>query len=135
MAKIEPPYCGLARFGREWIPVVVFTASRDRAEFLRLGEWLCREFGAEVVERYGGEGPDNKEYWTLRVAESDWLLMRCFYPHGISLDSNSPRDLPKFERIAQAVGAVPVGWRYRWARFRRRLSHVRAVAETDCQTS
>jgi hypothetical protein len=98
---------------------MVFT--RARAEFLRLADWLCREFGAVVVERYGGEGPDNKEYWTLRVGASDWMLMRCYYPHGISLDSHSPVDLPAFERIAAAVGAKPVAWRYRWIRFRRWL--------------
>jgi len=121
MARVEPPYFGLGTFGREWVPMIVFTASRDRAEFLRLADWLCREFSVEVVERYGGSGEDDKEYWTLRSPASDWLLMRCFYPRGISLDSTSPRDLPVFERIAVAVGAVPVGWRYRWARFRRRL--------------
>lgn len=61
MAKIQPPYFGLARCGREWVPVVVFTASRDRAEFLRLADWLCREFHAQVVKRHGGEGTDDKE--------------------------------------------------------------------------
>ena len=123
MAKIEPPYFGLVRQGREWVPAIVFTTSRSRAEFLRLAEWLCREFDAEVIERHGGEGPDEKEYWMLRVAGADWLLMRCFYPHGISLDSNSPGDLPHFERIVRAVGARPVGWRYRWVQLRRWLRH------------
>lgn len=121
MAKVEPPYWGLARYGRDWVPTVVFSRARDRAEFLRLAEWLGREFAAEVVKRYGGEGPDDKEYWTLRVGASDWMLMRCYYPLGISLDSYSPADLPAFERIAAAVGAKPVGWRYRWIRFRRWL--------------
>jgi hypothetical protein len=107
----------------------VFTAARDRPEFLRLADWLCREFGAAVVERYGGDGADDKEYWTLRAGGSDWLLMRCFYPRGISLDSKSPRDLPVFERIAAAVGAVPVGWRYRWVRFRRWLAGDERPAE------
>lgn len=122
MAKVEPPYFWLGCYGREWVPGIVFTRSRDRAEFVRLADWLCREFGAEVVERYGGPGAEDKEYWTLRGAGSHWLLMRCFYPHGISLDGKSGRDLPVFERIAAAVGAVPVGWRYRWIRFRRWLS-------------
>ena len=54
MARVEPPYFGLARFGREWVPSILFTRGRDRAEFVRLADWLCREFGAEVVERYGG---------------------------------------------------------------------------------
>ena len=71
MATVEPPYFGLARFGREWVPSIVFSGSRDRGEFLRLADWLCREFAAEVVERYGGQGIDDKEYWTLRVAGSD----------------------------------------------------------------
>ena len=122
MARIVPPYFGLAQYGREWVPSVVFTTTLDRAEFVRIADWLCREFGAEVVKRYGNEAPDGKEYWTLRAGGSEWLLMRCYYPRGISLDSNSPADLPMFERIAAAVGAVPVGWRYRWVRFRRWLA-------------
>jgi hypothetical protein len=126
MARVQPPYLGLARFGRAWVPSIVFARDRDRAEFVRLADWLCREFGAEVVERYGGEAEQDKEYWTLRVAGSDWLLMRCFYPHGISLDGSRPADLPAFEAIARAVGARPVGWRYRWVRFRRWLFGVRA---------
>jgi hypothetical protein len=121
MARVEPPYFGLARYGREWVPVIVFTRSRDRAEFVRLADWLCQEYRVEVVERYGGDRADDKDYWTLRSTGSDWLLMRCFYPHGISLDSKSPRDLPVFERIAAVVGAKPIGWRYRWLRFRRWL--------------
>jgi hypothetical protein len=112
MARIEPPYLGLARLGREWVPSILFTHSRDRAEFLRLADWLYREFSAEVVERYGGESAD-KEYWTLRHAGSDWLLMRCFYPRGISLGGQHPADLPAFEAIAQAVAARPYGWRFR----------------------
>jgi hypothetical protein len=128
MARVEPPYFGLAQFGREWVPSIVFTRSRDRAEFARLAGWLCREFGAEVVERYGGAGEEDKEYWTLRVAGSDWLLMRCFYPRGISLDGHRPADLPAFEAIARAVGARPVGWRYRWLRFRRWLASNRHSA-------
>lgn len=122
VARVQPPYFGLCQYGREWVPVVVFANTRDRAEFLRLADWLCHEFGADVVERYGGAGVEDKEYWTLRVGRSEWMLMRCFYPHGISLDTNSPGDLPVFERIAAAVGAVPVGWQYRWVRFRRWLS-------------
>ena len=50
------------------------------------------------------------------------MLCRCYYPVGISLDSDSPADLPKFEAIAKSVDARPVGWRYRWMRLRRRLS-------------
>ncbi|MFL5343081.1 MAG: hypothetical protein ACJ8F7_23360 [Gemmataceae bacterium] len=122
MATVEPPNFWLGRYGREWVPGILFTRSRDRAEFIRLADWLCREFGAEVVERYGGEGEEDKEYWTLRASGSDWLLMRCFYPRGISLDGKSPRDLEVFERIAAAVGAAPVGWRHRWVRFRRWLA-------------
>jgi hypothetical protein len=121
MAKGDPPCFGLMRFGREWVPSIVFTRSRDRGEFVRLADWLCRDFRAEVVSRYGGEGEQDKEYWTLRVAGSDWLLMRCFYPSGISLDGRHLTDLPAFEAIACAVGASPVGWRYRWVRFRRWL--------------
>lgn len=119
MAKVEPPYFGLVRFGREWVPSIFFTRSRDRAEFVRLAEWLGREFHVEVAERYGGEGEDSKEYWTLRVGNSNWLLMRCFYPSGISLDGSRPDDLPAFEAIGKAVGASPVGWRYRWVQIRR----------------
>lgn len=119
MGRVEPPYFGLARYGREWVPSIVFTRSRDRSEFLRLAEWLCRDFGGEVVERYGGEDEDAKEYWTIRVGESRWMLSRCFYPVGISLDSDHGPDLPTFETIAREVAARPVGWRYRWLRFRR----------------
>jgi hypothetical protein len=122
MAKVEPPYFGLGQLGREWVPTIFFTRSRDRAEFLRLADWLSREFHGEVVERYGGEGKEDKEYWTLRIAGSDCLLMRCFYPHGISLDGRRTTDLPAFEAIARAIGAQPVGWRYRWVRFRRWLA-------------
>ena len=100
VAKLEPPFIGLAPFGRDWVPDIFFTRSRDRGEFLRLADRLCREFRAEVVERYGGEGEEAKEYWTLRVDGSDWLLMRCFYPRGISLNGGSMKDLPAFESIA-----------------------------------
>jgi hypothetical protein len=128
MARVEPPYIGLSRYGRTWVPGILFARSRDRAEFIRLADWLCREFAAEVVKRYGGEGEQDKEYWTLRVAGSDWLLMRCFYPHGISLDGQCQEDLPAFEAIARAVGARPVGWRYRWLRCRRWLTGRRHLA-------
>jgi hypothetical protein len=121
VAKPEPPLIALASVGRDWAPGVLFTESRDRAEFVRLAEWLCREFGAEVVERYGGDREEDKEYWTLRVAGSDWLLIRSYYPRGISLHGPSMKDLPAFEAIARAVNASPIGWRYRWLRLRRRL--------------
>jgi hypothetical protein len=121
MSRPEPPLFGLARYGRDWVPNIHFTRSRDRREFLRLAEWLCREYHGEVAEHYGGEGEDHKEYWTIRIGESDWLLMRCFYPYGISLGTDRAADLPTFEAIAQQVGARPVGWRYRWLRFRRSL--------------
>ncbi|WP_020470422.1 hypothetical protein [Zavarzinella formosa] len=121
MAKVDSPYVGLVRFGREWAPSIFFTRDRDRAEFLRLAGWLCQRFRAEVIDRYGGEEAESKEYWTLRVGESDWLLMRCFCPGGISLDGKHQTDLPAFEAIAREVGASPVGWRYRWVRLRRWL--------------
>lgn len=121
VGKREPPIIGLAPYGREWVPALVLTRSRERREFLILAEWLCREFRAEVVERYGGEGEEDKEYWTLRVDGSDWLLMRCYYPIGVSLNGGSMGDLPAFEAIGRAVHAAPVGWRYRWLRFRRRF--------------
>lgn len=122
MGKVEPPYLSLAPYMREWPPGLLFTRSRDRGEFLRLADWLCGEFGADVIERYGGGGEDDKEYWTLQVAGSDWLLMRCFYPRGISLWGPRADDLPAFEAIAQAVGARSHGLRYRWRRFCRRLA-------------
>lgn len=122
MPRPEPPLFGLARYGRDWVPNIYFTHSRYRAEFVRLAGWLCREYHGQVVKRYGGEGDDQKEYWTIRVGESDWLLMRCFYPHGISLGTDRPDDLPTFEAIAKQVGARPVGWRHRWLRLRRRLA-------------
>lgn len=111
MRRVDPPYFGLARFVREWVPLIHFTRSRERGEY-----------GGEVVERYGGDGPDQKEYWTIRVDDANWLLMRCYYPCGVSLDTDRPEDLPAFEAIARAVGARQVGWRYRWRKFRDRLS-------------
>lgn len=122
MARPEPPIIGLAPYGRDWVPNIFLTSRRDRGEFLGFAEWLCREFPAQVIERYGGEGEEAKEYWTLRVDGSDWLLMRCYYPRGISLAAHSMTDLPAFEAIARAVCASPVGWRYRWLRILRRLS-------------
>ena len=121
MGNAEPPYIGLARYGRVWVPSIFFTRERDREEFLRLAGWLCEEFGADIVERYGGKGEDDKEYWTLRVAGSDWMLMRCFCPKGISLGGQNAADLPAFEVIARAIGARPVGWRYHWLRLRRKV--------------
>jgi hypothetical protein len=85
VAKPKPSIIGLAPFGRDWVPNIFLTRSRDRSEFLRLAEWLVREFRAEVVDRYGGGGEEAKEYWTRRVDGSDWLLMRCHYSEGISL--------------------------------------------------
>jgi hypothetical protein len=120
-SRIETPYFGLARYGRDRVPSVVFTSSRDRGEFLRLAGWICRDFGGEVVERYGGDGEDHKEYWTIRVGEARWMLCRCFFPRGISLDTDLPSDLPAFEEIARLIGARSVGWRYRWLRLRRKL--------------
>lgn len=121
MGKVEPPYIGLAPYGCAWAPSIFFTRNRDREEFLGLADWLCGQFGADVIERYGGSGEDDKEYWTLRVAGSDWLLMRCFYPTGISLSGQCAGDLPAFEEIARAIGARPIGWRYHWLRLRRRV--------------
>jgi hypothetical protein len=134
MPRVEPPYFGLARYGRNWVPSIHFSRSRDRAEFLRLADSLCRDHGGTVVERYGSDDEDAKEYWTIAVGESRWLLMRCFYPHGISLDSDRPADLPAFEAIARAVGARPVGWRYRWAAFRRRFARPPSVSPAGPST-
>ncbi|QEH39188.1 hypothetical protein OJF2_78000 [Aquisphaera giovannonii] len=83
-------------------------------------------FRAEVVERCGGEREEEKEHRTFRVPGSGWMLMRCFDPRGISLDGKRPEDLPAFEAMAEAVGAWPVGRRYRRVRPRRRLRRGRA---------
>jgi len=118
MKTVEPPYLYLWQRGREWAPGIQFTSSRERSEFVRLADWLVCEFGAEVVERRGGQSPEDKEYWTLRSAGSQWLLSRCYYPRGIDLAGEHVADLPAFEAIAREVGARPFGWRYRWFRFR-----------------
>ncbi len=112
---------GLVNFGTDWVPTILFTTVRDRKLFLEIASWLQTQFDLELVEEYGSQAEDGKEYWTFMHNTSKWMLLRCFYPHGISLDGYSPHDLLDFEVIGSEFNAKPVGWRYRVACLQRRF--------------
>lgn len=112
---------GLVTNGTDWVPWIWFTDSRDRATFLEIADWIQSQFDLQLVEKYGSTAEDAKEYWTYTRNSSKWMLMRCYYPLGISLDGYSPYDLSDFEKLARQCKAKPVGWRYRFARFQRRF--------------
>ena len=116
---------GLIPYGADWVPSLFFTEHRDRDVFLWIADWLKTKFSLNLIEEYGATSPDGKEYWTFETDHSRWMLMRCYFPRGISLDSDSPRDLATFEDIARSVGAKPIGWRYRWACIQRRFARKR----------
>lgn len=121
MRNFEDAYFGLAPYGADWVPALIFTRNRDRALFLEIANWLNTQFDLQLVEDYGTPSDDGKEYRTYRTSHSKWMLSRCYYPLGISLDSDSAKDLAVFEMIASIVNAKSVGWRYRWACSQRRF--------------
>jgi hypothetical protein len=97
---------------------VELSEETDRATFARIAARLCAEFGAQITERYGGEGDDEKEYWWLSVGGVTLLLMR---KHGIGLLGSSPREIELARRIGTAFGARQAGWRWRaWNALARR---------------
>ncbi|WP_149499987.1 hypothetical protein [Roseiconus lacunae] len=121
MRDFDNAVIGLVTYGADWVPTIIFTDARDRKLFLKIAGWLQSKFDLELVEEYGSTAEDGKEYWTFNHNNSKWMLLRCYYPHGISLDGYSPHDLNDFETISAVCSAKPVGWRYRVARLQRRL--------------
>ncbi len=111
----HPPYFYL---GRRWSPGLLFSRERGRELFVRIASRLAAEFGALVVEAYGGQGEESKEYWTLQIGGSRLLLMRTFYPTGIALCGESWQNVATVEAVARAFGARPIGWRCRALRLR-----------------
>jgi hypothetical protein len=121
MRTFDDACFGLVQYGSDWVPSLIFTRDRDRALFLEIADWLTSQFDLHLVEEYGHPSEDGKEYWTYHTSNSKWMLMRCYYPCGISLDSDSSKDFATFEMIATTINAKSVGWRYRWARLQRRF--------------
>jgi hypothetical protein len=121
MRTFDDAYFGLVQYGSAWVPSLIFTRDRDRALVLEIADWLTSQFELHLVEEYGDPSEDGKEYWTYRTTNSKWMLMRCYYPCGISLDRDSSEDFATFEMIATTINAKSLGWRYRWTRFQRRF--------------
>src|SRR5438128_5764582 len=71
--QLRAPYYLL---GRRWIPGLLFSEDRHRDLFLRIADRLRSEFGAIVVEEFGGHRDEDKEYWTLQMAGAQLLFMR-----------------------------------------------------------
>lgn len=100
---------------REWVACLSFDRG-DREALVEVAAWLGREFGAVVTERYGGSQEWAKEYWWLRIAGAELLLLR---KDGLSLGGDR-RHNDLVVSIARAFGARFAGWRWRvWQLWRR----------------
>src|SRR5688500_7779122 len=120
MPTPTPYFIILSRRGLGWYPCVEFTTSGDRNMFQAIAERLVTQFQGEVVERYGGVGPGDKEYWWIDIASKRQLLMRKGAPIGIGLIGNDLSDIELFVRIAEHFGARLIGWRWKLLRTFRR---------------
>ncbi len=112
--------------GPRWYAWLEFGPGGSHAEFERLAERLCTEFGAVRAEALPDPAAGGKEYLYLRFGRSELLLMRredrvglgAFYP-----------DVPLLVRIGAAFGASRRGWRWPLYDLWCRLAGLRGPAE------
>jgi hypothetical protein len=71
-----PFFVILARRPFSWYPCLELTNDDDRDAFQAIAARLVNEFRGEIVERYGGDGPADKEYWWFDIESKRLLLMR-----------------------------------------------------------
>ena len=103
-----------------WSPCLELTTDSDRDVFQTIAARLVDEFGGEIVERYGGDGPADKEYWWIDIESNRYLLMRKD-GMGIGLMGERWADIELIVRIARRFDARFVGWRWKLWRLLRRV--------------
>ncbi|MBA3312317.1 MAG: hypothetical protein M3552_08250 [Planctomycetota bacterium] len=123
-----PFFVILGRRRLRWYPCLEFTIDGRRETFLKIANRLVDEFAGQVVERYGGHGDADKEYWWIDIESKHLLLMRKEEPIGIGLLGDGPTDIELVARIAQRFEARFVGWRWRIWRLVRRISRPQEVS-------
>lgn len=121
------PYIWL---GPRWYAWLEFGPGGSHAEFERLAEWLCAEFGGVRAEALPNTDEQGKEYLYLRFGPSELLLMRR--NDQVGLGAFSP-DVPLVIRIGAAFGASRRGWRWPLYNLWRRLAGLWRPAESDAK--